>query len=126
MKKILLIEPAYRNKYPPLALMKISTYHKKLGDEVFFVKGKNKELRDNKWDLIYITTLFTFHWNIVIDTVKYYLKAVSSPEQLKVGGIMASLLQDEIDKEVGIRPHFGIWKEIDALKPDYNLLKKFN
>lgn len=39
-RKILLVEPNYRNKYPPLGLMKLSTYHKKLGDKVTFFKGE--------------------------------------------------------------------------------------
>ncbi len=39
MREILLIEPNYLNKYPPLGLMKISAYHKLLGDKVFFYKG---------------------------------------------------------------------------------------
>lgn len=43
MKKILLIEPNYNNKYPPLGLMKLSAYHKLLGDSVFFYKGSFKE-----------------------------------------------------------------------------------
>ena len=38
-RRILLIEPPYKNKYPPMGLMKISTYHKLLGDEVRFYKG---------------------------------------------------------------------------------------
>ena len=38
-RRILLIEPNYKNKYPPMGLMKISTYHKMLGDEVCFFKG---------------------------------------------------------------------------------------
>lgn len=36
---VLLIEPAYRNKYPPLGLMKLATYHKNRGDNVTFYKG---------------------------------------------------------------------------------------
>lgn len=38
-RSILLIEPNYTNKYPPLGLMKLSAYHKQLGDKVFFYKG---------------------------------------------------------------------------------------
>lgn len=38
-RNVLLIEPNYLNKYPPLGLMKISAYHKLLGDSVFFYKG---------------------------------------------------------------------------------------
>jgi len=41
-RKILLIEPNYKNKYPPMGLMKISTYHKRLGDEVTFYKGDSQ------------------------------------------------------------------------------------
>lgn len=39
-RDILLIEPNYRNKYPPLGLMKLSSYHKNLGDSVTFFKGR--------------------------------------------------------------------------------------
>lgn len=38
-RNVLLIEPNYRNKYPPLGLMKLSAYHKQLGDSVTFFKG---------------------------------------------------------------------------------------
>jgi hypothetical protein len=44
MRKILLIEPNYKNKYPPIGLMKIATYHRNLGDDVKFFKGDLKDL----------------------------------------------------------------------------------
>ena len=75
--KILLVEPGYKNKYPPLGLMKISAYHKLKGDDVIFVKGENKELRAQMWDRIYITTLFTFYWRKTIKTIEYYMYSVS-------------------------------------------------
>lgn len=41
-RNILLVEPNYKNKFPPVALMKLSTYHKKRGDNVVFYKGDIK------------------------------------------------------------------------------------
>lgn len=38
-RAVLLIEPNYKNKYPPMGLMKISTYYKQRGDSVRFYKG---------------------------------------------------------------------------------------
>jgi hypothetical protein len=45
MKKrnVLLLEPNYKNKYPPIGLMKLATYHKMIGDNVVFYKGELKE-----------------------------------------------------------------------------------
>lgn len=41
-RKILLIEPDYKNKYPPMGLMKIATYFRRCGDDVRFYKGDLK------------------------------------------------------------------------------------
>ena len=50
-RKILLVEPDYKNKYPPMGLMKIATYYRNLGDEVIFFKGNLLELvLDNTYD----------------------------------------------------------------------------
>ena len=43
-RQILLVEPNYKNKYPPMGLMKISTYYKRLGDHVTFFKGDLRDL----------------------------------------------------------------------------------
>ena len=38
-RKILLIEPNYKNKYPPMGLMKLATYFRRCNDDVRFYKG---------------------------------------------------------------------------------------
>jgi len=119
-RRVFLIEPAYKVKYPPLGLMKISTSHKQQGDEVVFYKGTNVELREQKWDTIYITTMFTYQWNITINTIKFYQRNKANTN-IKVGGILASLLHEDVEKETGITPHFGLWEEVDRLAPDYKL-----
>lgn len=43
-RKILLVEPNYSNKYPPMGLMKIATYYRSKGDDVRFFKGDLKIL----------------------------------------------------------------------------------
>ncbi|MCL2018936.1 MAG: hypothetical protein FWG70_04175 [Oscillospiraceae bacterium] len=41
-RKILLLEPNYKNKYPPMGLMKIASYYRCRGDNVRFYKGDLK------------------------------------------------------------------------------------
>ena len=38
-RRVLLIEPNYKNKYPPMGLMKIATYYRRCKDDVRFYKG---------------------------------------------------------------------------------------
>lgn len=204
-KKILLIEPNYKNKYPPMGLMKISTYHKMRKDEVTFYKGEFKDfilneifeelysklnyidgkvnwkeykddiiiyiykglndsltkitslseneliaqnmkyyrkyyktkeyLKYPKWDRIYITTLFTFYWQKTINTINEFKVLCNNLSEVKVGGIAASLVPGEIEKETGIRPYIGLLdkpsvydkdddKIIDKLPLDYSILNE--
>ena len=133
--KVLLVEPGYKNKYPPLGLMKISTYHKTLGDEVVFVKGENKTLKDIKWDRIYITTLFTFYWNRTIKTIRYYINSVEKKENIYVGGILATLLYEDLLNESslqgitilkGLLDQPGVLGKndiiVDRVTPDYDII----
>ena len=135
--KILLVEANYKNKYPPLGLMKISAYHKEIGDEVVFVKGKNKDLKNQKWDRIYVTTLFTFYWKKTVDTIKYYYNSVKNPSDLHVGGIMATLLEQDLRAEKGIQGitiRTGLLNQtnmlgnetvpVDLMTPDYSIIDK--
>lgn len=68
-RKVLLVEPKYKNKYPPLGLMKIATYHKKLGDEVVFFKGSFKDFIVEEIYKKLISKLYVN--NESIDWVKY-------------------------------------------------------
>jgi hypothetical protein len=108
-KNILLIEPGYKNKYPPLGLMKIAQYHGPRGkcDNVTFIKGEEKKVLDTRWDRIYVTTLFSFEWRRISQAIDFAVEASGGQHQnIFVGGIAASLMQEEFLKETrwrGIR-----------------------
>jgi len=136
-KNILLVEPAYKSKFPPLGLMKLATYHKRKNDNVFFVKGCNPKVKNEFWDRIYITTLFTYTWKETIKTINYYRDTLFnySRDKIYVGGILASLMPDEIFDETGIQPVTGLLTDstkinqddnviIDSLPADYDILKQ--
>ena len=136
--KVLLVEPNYKNKYPPMGLMKISTYHKYLGDEVHFIKGTSPDIDAEVWDRIYITTLFTFDFAISVETINHYLRLVDDMDALYVGGIMASLMPDQVIAATGInRSHIltGLFTDtavvgdnnninVDQLPLDYDILEE--
>ena len=204
-RKILLIEPNYKNKYPPMGLMKLSTYYKMCGDEVRFYKGNLKDFAvtlicedlvnhltnifsEVKWKIHYpclfefikygksskmeadifnnelvfdtlkeyrkkykdkeyfnkprydkvgITTLFTFYWDITIETINFAKHLCKNINDVMVGGIMSSLLPDEVFAETGIHPFVGqlnhpgdIDKDneiiIDELPLDYSILEEID
>lgn len=202
----MLIEPNYRNKYPPLSLMKLATYHRMLGDEVVFYKGTDKDfavnetmkqllkiltnnepcvnwnalwneiadyiikggedrlngllkhsqyplvrralegyrryytrkqyLFDPQWDRICITTLFTFYWEQTINAINYYKHFCKDQSQVFVGGISASVVPAEIEKETGIKPIVGLLDNggeldnntiiIENLPLDYSILEEID
>lgn len=138
--RVLLVEPNYKNKYPPMGLMKISTYHKMLGDEVHFVKGINPDLDVEVWDRIYVTTLFTFDFAISIETINHYMLLANDVNALYVGGIMASLMPDKVMEATGVeRSHIltGLFTDtsvvgddndinVDQLPLDYDILEEIN
>lgn len=208
-RKILLIEPNYKNKYPPMGIMKISTYYKRLKDEVTFFKGDLRELvlndtfdmlkeklyaNDNsifwemykpqicqfikkgtvaslekvpgyktnkiitdlfkyyrsfffhkryfekefrKYDRVGITTLFTFYWDITIDTINFAKKLCKNENEVMIGGVMASILPHQIEAATGIMPHVGTLHTpgeldegndmiIDLLPLDYSILEEID
>ena len=96
-REILLIEPGYPNKYPPLGLMKLAAYHGVLGrgDNITFVKGEDREVLNRAWDRVYVTTLFTFEWKRTASAIEFAIQAAGGQkERVFVGGIAVSLMQD--------------------------------
>ena len=105
-KRILLMEPGYRNKYPPLGLMKLAAYHNARGDYVKFTKvGFDKgegtpSLLEAPWDRVYVTTLFSFEWKRTAEAIDQAIQiAAMQAERVFVGGIAASLMHDEYQSE---------------------------
>ena len=96
-KNILLIEPGYRNKYPPLGLMKIAQYHGPEGkkDNLRFIKGEDRSVVGQAWDRIYITTLFSFEWLRTARSIDFAIEIThGQTEKIFVGGIAASLMHE--------------------------------
>ena len=108
-RNVLLIEPGYPNKYPPLGLMKLASYHGPhgRGDRITFAKGETPEVLDRAWDRVYVTTLFSFEWARTATAIDFAIRAAGGqPERVFVGGVAASLMHEEFEKEprwAGIR-----------------------
>ncbi|MDD5793080.1 MAG: hypothetical protein PUD22_10900 [Erysipelotrichaceae bacterium] len=136
MADILLLEPGYANKYPPIGLMKISYFHKYIHhDYVRFAKGRLPEaFKDKKWDRVYVTTLFTFEWKKTKEALEYALSVVKDQSQVYTGGILATLMPELIASEFPMvknntglldkKGTLGLEHEecIDRLTLDYGIL----
>jgi hypothetical protein len=120
-RNILLIEPGYRNKYPPLGLMKIAQYHGPEGkrDRVRFVKGEERSVLAEAWDRIYVTTLFSFEWKRISASIDFAIEAANgNTERIFVGGIAASLMHERFVSEPrwrGVRFIRGLLDQAPAL-----------
>jgi len=121
-KNILLVEPAYSNPYPPLGLLKISTWHRRKGDDVQLIKDMSyapfKRLK-NHYDILYITSLFTYQARYVIEAVNYYQNKFPK-SQIRIGGIMATLIPGYIKDRTGLQPHIGLFWDAENCPPDYS------
>lgn len=117
-RRILLVEPKANNTYPPLGLMKFATYHKLKGDDVQYVIGARKSIADQFWDRIYITSVFTYDIKTLIKTIHCYSSNHANFPNIRVGGISATLLADEIEKQTNIKPHRGLQNDYDPFLLD--------
>ena len=105
---------------------------------IYRKKYKEKDYFKNpRFDKVGITTLFTFYWQITIDTINFAKKLCKSEKDVMVGGIMSSLLPEEVFKETGIYPYVGLLDKpgvidegneliIDELPLDYSILEEID
>jgi hypothetical protein len=133
MAKILLVEPNYPNKYPPIGLMKLATFHRQRGDIVEFYKGEAPYTKTSQADRVYITSLFTFYYNITVKCIQHYQKYTHN-DNIFLGGIAASLLTKDFETDTRIKnivrgqltdSRILGYKEklnIDCLPLDYDIL----
>jgi len=107
----------------------LKEYRKKYRDKDYF--------SNPRFDKVGITTLFTFYWDITIDTINFAKQLCKKKEDVMVGGIMSSLLPDEIYEKTGIRPFVGLLNHpgdidddndiiIDELPLDYSILEEID
>jgi hypothetical protein len=81
--------------------MKIATYHRNKGDIVEFCKGEAPYLQIVKANRVYITSLFTFYYDITIKTILHYKKYIHK-DMIYIGGIAATLMAQDIEKDTDI------------------------
>ncbi len=88
-----------------------------------------------QFDVIHITTLFTFYWIVTIDTINFAKKFCSKTDGIFVGGIAATILHDRILQETGVDPICGQLDKpgildadsidiIDEMPLDYSILEE--
>ena len=107
----------------------IKAYRKKYKDKEYFTNPR--------FDKVGITTLFTFYWDITIDTINFAKQLCKKPEDVMIGGIMSSLLPTEVYEATGIEPFVGLLNHpgdidegnnlvIDELPLDYSILEEID
>lgn len=90
MRNVLLIEPNYKTKFPPIGLMKLATYFRSLGDNVVFYKGDLKDFILDRITEKCINTLTVvcpeINWRLKYNTLHQYIKTrkTSFIEALKI------------------------------------------
>ena len=119
---VLLIEPEYYTRFPPLGLMKLASYHRSRGDEIKYVRGLDSDLNFNP-DKIEITSLFTYAWEPVHDAIEFY-RNIFPDANMQLGGIYASIMPERLKSIYPyLNIHIGLCKEADNYLPDYDILK---
>ena len=88
-RKVLLLEPNYKNKFPPIGLMKLATYFKLRGDDVVFYKGDMKDFLINDITNDCIDKLKqldgSINWKLRADRIATFIKYRKKSDLDKIG-----------------------------------------
>jgi hypothetical protein len=109
------------NRYLPIGLLKLGSLHRKLGNTVELVRGDALPLK--KPELVLITSLFTYWWNPVWESVTKF-KNLYPNAKVVVGGIYASIMPDHCKQSGCDEVHTGLLEEAEKLIPAYDLVPK--
>ena len=104
----------------PIALLKLSTYYKKKGYRVEYLKAGG--IPKNQPDIICFSTVFLFNIDREIGFIRAYQLKFPKAE-IRVGGLSASLRPDIFHKKLpGAEIFEGLCEEIETLPPDYKIV----
>ena len=88
-RKVLLLEPNYKNKFPPIGLMKLATYFKLRGDDVVFYKGDMKDFMINDITNDCVDKLKqldgSINWKLRTDRIATFIKYRKKSDLDKIG-----------------------------------------
>jgi len=126
--RILLVEPEFpippksknHRDFLPIGLLKLATYHRKVGDKVKLVRG-NEYFPYYKPQEIKITSLFTYWSKYVWDSVHFY-KEHYPKAKVTVGGIYASLMPEHCKHSGCDKVFTGVHDKAEFYKPAYDLV----
>jgi len=116
---VLLVEPDYYARYPPLGLLKLATYHRLRGDSVWLVRGLRGDLPTP--GVVYVTSLFTYAWRPVHEAVAFYKRRFPDVK-IYLGGIYATLLPEHAQLSGADQVHRGLRNEVEGLLPSWDLV----
>ena len=125
-KHVLLVKPKYYSAYPPLGLLKLSSYQQNIGNTTELAWGTGQPVNGEP-DIIYVTSLFTWAWEPVWEAIRYYSLKFPKAE-LWLGGLYASLMPEHAALS-GVKPDHifqGIHPQAEFELPDYRLVPQWN
>ena len=117
------MEPDYYTRYPPLGLLKLSTFFKNQGATTELVRGKKYPSKEP--DQVYVTSLFSWAWKPVHEAIQYY-KSQFPRVPINLGGIYASLLPEHARLSGATNVHVGLHHDAEHCIPDYDLVPEWD